>query len=320
MKTNVLFLQTSTKAPIIKTADVPIPASQPHQSSSPVAPVVPTPSPSPENKNGVPISVLPVPIIPALANPAPIPAPVFPAPGTAAPIVPANPIVKPIAGLGSLGDAIISALGVSVSSPAKAAQVSVTPVLADITAAPAGITPAPPGIPSAPIGPPAIPSAGQKVTANSVGQFVMAPGTTITPGGPAQVIAGSTISIGFSPGGSIIAVINGQTSTLSGAVPLFAAPPAFGINGTTFSPSVSAGFTFYVVDGTTLAQGQVATVHGTTLSLASGGDLLVINGSASTILKATSSIQCFEGAAMRQRIGWTAGMLVVVAMLFGSMM
>lgn len=301
MKTSVLFMQTSIKAPIIRTADAPTPQSQPQQTLLPVSPVIPAPLPPPENKNGVP-----APVIPAPSNPAPIPAPVVPAPGNAAPIVPANPTAEPIAGLAGLGNAFISALGVPIPNSPKPAQVGVTPAPADIT--------------SAPISPPIISIAGQKVTADAAGQFLVAPGTTLTPGGLAQVIAGSTISLGFSPVGSTIAVINGQTSTLSRAIPIFAAAPVLTIDGTTFAPSVSAGSTYYVVDGTTLAQGQVATVHGTMLSLASGGDVLVINGVAIFIPKATSSIQYFEGAAMKERVGWTAGVLVGVAMVFGLMM
>jgi hypothetical protein len=283
-KTSVLVMQTATQAPIVKTADTPAPP--PQQQNSPTN--IPQP-PTADNKNA--------------ALPAPgAPAPVVPGPGSPAPVVPTagGPGIPaaPKSGLGALGNAIVSAL-IAPGTPAKPAQ--------------AGITPAPTGPPTLAVG-------GQKITANSAGQFVVAPGTTLTPGGPAQVIAGSTISIGFSPAGSTIAVINGQTSTLSGALPTFAAAPALTIDGTTFAPTISAGSTFYVVDGTTLAQGQIATVHGTTLSLASGGDVLVINGVASFIPKATASIQYFEGAAIRGRVGWAGGALAVVALVFGVVM
>lgn len=300
-KTSVLLMQTSTQAPIIKTADAPAP---PPQQQTP-----PPPPPTPDNKNGVPASV-PVPV-PEIPIPNALTPPVIPAPGLPATQKP----VAPVVGLGALGNAIVSALvPPPAGTPSKPAQ-------AGITLAPSALAkPAQAGITIAPTGPATLSFAGQMITANSAGQFVVAPGTTLTPGGSAQTIAGSTISIGFSPAGATIAVINGQTSTLSAAVPTFAAAPALTIDGITFAPSISAGSTFYVVDGTTLAQGQIATIHGTTLSLASSGDVLVINGVASFIPKATASIQYFEGAAIRGEVGWIAGALTVIALGFGVMM
>ncbi|EMC92477.1 hypothetical protein BAUCODRAFT_77756, partial [Baudoinia panamericana UAMH 10762] len=94
----------------------------------------------------------------------------------------------------------------------------------------------------------------QTITANSATQFVVAAGTTLTPGGVVTV-GGTTYSLAS---GATAVVVNGVTSTLSQAI----AP------------------------GQTLTPGGVVTVSGTTISLASGGSTFVINGVTST--RATS--------------------------------
>ena len=114
----------------------------------------------------------------------------------------ASQVVKGASG-GGLGGIIAAAVQGSVTPPPGAAPPAVVK--------PAVIT-------QAPTYPAAINVGGQVITANSQGGFVVAPGTTLTPGGSAVVVAGTTVSIGYSPAGATIAVVNGQTSTIAAAV------------------------------------------------------------------------------------------------------
>jgi hypothetical protein len=321
-KTSVLVLTTSTGNAVIHTVNSPIALGVKAGGATPT-PVTPAPVTPPSNPgSGKPPS-----------NPGPGNPPSNPGSGNAPVVPPAgnNPVV-PIAGSPSgannLGGAIASLLNPAGSPGAKAAGSTGSPtavgnaIISAIAAANSGAAgaagaggsgtkPLPAGITPPPSFPPALTFSGQTITANSVGAFVVA-GTTLTPGGPAATISGSTISIGKSGSGSTIAVINGVTSTLSGATP--AGAGFLTIGGTTFAPSVVSGSTFYVVDGTTLGVGQVATVNGTTLSLASDGATLVINGQTSYVPK-TTGVQMFTGAGVRTVAGkamWTGVGLVAV--------
>ncbi|KAJ9635406.1 hypothetical protein H2199_008409 [Coniosporium tulheliwenetii] len=120
-------------------------------------------------------------------------------------------------------------------------------------------------------------------TIGSVTGFVVAPGTTLTPGG-AVTLAGTTFSLpsASGAGGPTVVVVNGRTSTLSAATGPITAAPVLTIDGTTFAPTVAGGSTFYVVSGSTLRPGGVVTVDGTRISLGPEGTVLVIGGVTST--------------------------------------
>lgn len=127
---------------------------------------------------------------------------------------------------------------------------------------------------------------GNTLTANPQGQFVV--GTqTLTPGGPAITVDGSTLSLG--PSGTI-AVVNGVTQTL-GNSPAVTNAPVLTVAGQTISATVIGGSTqFVLAPGKTLTPGGVLTVDGTTFSLPTGvsGSTIVVNGVTST-LKATNA-------------------------------
>ncbi|GME38318.1 hypothetical protein P154DRAFT_622243 [Neofusicoccum parvum] len=138
---------------------------------------------------------------------------------------------------------------------------------------PAGITAA--GFP-APTQPSVLTVGGQPITAaisDGTMQFVLAPGTTLSPGGSAVTLSGTTYSIpspssGSGPGLGSIVLINGATSTLGGASLPTTQAPVLTIGGQTVTAAVVAGTTEYVVaPGTTLTPGGTVIVSGTTYSL-----------------------------------------------------
>jgi hypothetical protein len=126
---------------------------------------------------------------------------------------------------------------------------------------------------------------GQQITATMAGgtaEFILGPGTTLTPGGQI-VVSGTTFSLPSNSGGSII-VVNGQTSTLGIGSPIITPAPALTINGQTFSATISGGQTSYVLGpGITLTPGGVVTISGTKISLDKSGTAIVIGSSTSLI-------------------------------------
>ena len=120
--------------------------------------------------------------------------------------------------------------------------------------------------------------------------YSIAPGETLTPGGSALTVSGSTISL--APSGSAV-VVNGQTSTLPtvGAGQVTSAP-ALTINGQTYAPTTVSGTTEYsVAPGRTLVPGGAPiTVGGTTISLSPSGTAAVINGQTSNLPPPTTGV------------------------------
>ncbi|KAL1621020.1 hypothetical protein SLS56_009383, partial [Neofusicoccum ribis] len=163
---------------------------------------------------------------------------------------------------------------------------------------PAGITAA--GFP-APTQPPVLTVGGQPITAaisDGTTQFVLAPGTTLSPGGSAVTLSRTTYSIPSpSFGSGSIVLINGATSTPGGASLPTTQAPVLTIGGQTVTAAVVAGTTEYVVaPGTTLTPGGTVIVSGTTYSLPAAstagseigadarvGSVLLVNGASSTI-------------------------------------
>jgi hypothetical protein len=130
-------------------------------------------------------------------------------------------------------------------------------------------------------GPPVLTVGDSTVTANTQGQFVV--GTqTLTPGGPAITVDGSTLSLG--PSGTI-AVVNGITQTL-GETPFETDAPVLTVNGQIISATVVGGSTQFVLGpDQTLTEGGVLIIDGTTFSMPvdGSGSTIVVNGVTSTI-------------------------------------
>lgn len=131
---------------------------------------------------------------------------------------------------------------------------------------------------------------GQTVAATVVGgttEFVVGPGTTLTPGG-VLTVSGTVYSLPASGSGSVV-VVNGVTSTLNPGPVTVAA--VLTLNGQTYSATVIDGTTEVVIGpGTTLTPGGPAvTISGTTYSLGPSASFIVINGHTSTIGPATVS-------------------------------
>lgn len=132
---------------------------------------------------------------------------------------------------------------------------------------------------------------GQTVAATVIGgttEFVVGPGTTLTPGG-VLTVSGTVYSLPASGSGSVV-VVNGVTSTLNNPGPVTVAA-ILTLNGQTYSATVIDGTTEVVIGpGTTLTPGGPAvTISGTTYSLGPSASFIVINGHTSTIGPATVS-------------------------------
>lgn len=126
---------------------------------------------------------------------------------------------------------------------------------------------------------------GQTVAATVVGgttEFIVGPGTTLTPGG-VLTVSGTVYSLPASASGSVV-VVNGITSTLNNPGPVTAAA-ILTLNGQTYSATVVDGTTEVVIGpGTTLTPGGPAvTISGTTYSLGPSASFIVVNGHTSTI-------------------------------------
>jgi hypothetical protein len=160
-----------------------------------------------------------------------------------------------------------------------------------------------------PTGPPVLTVGQNTVTANSQGQFVV--GTqTLTPGGPAITVDGSTLSLG--PSGSI-AIVNGVTQTLGNA-PFATGAPVITVGGRTVSATVVGGSTqFVLAPGQTLTPGGVLTLDGTTFSMPSdgSGSTVVVNGVTSTLNAAGLPVVTLNGNAITASVvgGTTAFVL-----------
>ena len=99
---------------------------------------------------------------------------------------------------------------------------------------------------------------GSIYTANSANQYEIAPGITIAPGGPAQTVSGTTISL--APSASYI-VVNEATSTLATATAAAAVVA-------TLTPAPSLLYPVLTIDGSTYAQsGSQYIIEGQTLGI-----------------------------------------------------
>jgi hypothetical protein len=110
-------------------------------------------------------------------------------------------------------------------------------------------------------------------TALSIGTTYLIDGHYLKPGGTLS-LSGTLISLAA---GATALIINGQTTYLTPQSPM-TNPPLLTIGSETFSAQPGTG-TVFVIDSQTLTPGGVITVHGTTISLASGATQLVYGSS-----------------------------------------
>jgi hypothetical protein len=135
--------------------------------------------------------------------------------------------------------------------------------------------------------PPMLTIGTETITANSQDQYVVS-GQTLSPGGSAIIVAGTTISL--APSATAV-VVNGVTSTIVprlGNVWTMSAP-ALTLNDHVYTANRAGYIT--ISPGTVLKPGgEAITVNGTTLSLDSGGTAVVIQGSTSTMQPVTTVV------------------------------
>jgi hypothetical protein len=141
--------------------------------------------------------------------------------------------------------------------------------------------------------PPVLTIGSTTLTPNAATQFFVGPGQTLSPGGVAT-IDGTVVSL--APLASFV-VIGDFTQALPGSLPAPGSPPQFMLGSSIVTAQATQDRSdslnhqnhhrpnpTFVVSGQTLAPGAPAiTVSGTTLSLASSGSVLVVNGASSTI-------------------------------------
>jgi hypothetical protein len=135
--------------------------------------------------------------------------------------------------------------------------------------------------------PPVLTVGSETIIANSQTQYIVS-GQTLSPGGAAITVSGSTISL--APSATAV-VVNGVTSTLA---------PNFGNIWTTAAPALTLNNHVYTANragyitigpGTVLKPGgDAVTVDGTTLSLDHSGTAVVIQGSTSILQPVTTVV------------------------------
>lgn len=124
--------------------------------------------------------------------------------------------------------------------------------------------------------------------------FVAQPGNafviedqTLSPGGQAITVSGTTLSLG--PSASFV-VVNGQTSQLPGpAAAQITAAPVLTIGNGIFRPLPGTG-TSYLIGSSTLTPGGSIVVVDTTISLALGATALIVNGKTSIITPSNQGV------------------------------
>lgn len=120
--------------------------------------------------------------------------------------------------------------------------------------------------------------------------FVIAPGTTLLPGGPAITISGTTVSLPASGTPAPFVLVNGATSSFAANNALPTASPALTIGTRTFTPVISGSSTFYpITSGVTLTPGGVVTVDGTVVSLSPDQTIAVVGSSTVTLKPASTA-------------------------------
>jgi len=122
---------------------------------------------------------------------------------------------------------------------------------------------------------------GSAIVANPSGAFVLGPGETLQPGGPALKVSGTILSLAS---GGTIAMINGATHTLVPNSAAQTAVPVVTVNNQVFTASISGSQTSFVFGpGQTLTAGGIITISGRTFSLPATGSFIIVNGQTSTL-------------------------------------
>jgi hypothetical protein len=126
-------------------------------------------------------------------------------------------------------------------------------------------------------------------TAHATSAISLDPSATLVPGGPAVSYASHVVSM---PSSGAYVVVDGTTQQ---AVPVEATAPIFEIGGTTYTADRASGI---VVEGATLTRGGAITADDTTISLASSGGFVVVNGATQSVsTPATTATTTAESSA-----------------------
>jgi hypothetical protein len=152
--------------------------------------------------------------------------------------------------------------------------------------------------------PPSLTIGSETIIANSQNQYIVS-GQTLSPGGTAITVSGTTISL--APSATAV-IINGVASSL--AQPLgniwTMAVPALTLNDRTYTANRAGYIT--ITPGTVLKPGgEAVTVNGTTLSLDHGGTAVVIQGRTSMLQPATTVVTLTRSAGAGGVGGGNAG-------------
>ena len=149
--------------------------------------------------------------------------------------------------------------------------------------------------------PPVLTIGSSSYTANSASQYEIAPGITVAPGGPAQTLSGTTISL--APSASYVAV-NDVTSTLSSESPVSMAAPVLTIGGSAYT--ANSATQYEIASGMTVVPGgPAATISGTTISLAPSVSYVAVNGATSTLEAAALTSTASQASPARTMGGST---------------
>ena len=131
-------------------------------------------------------------------------------------------------------------------------------------------------------GPAVLTLGGQTYTANNAGSFVVG-SQTLTPGGPAVTVDGTTISLLPTP---TAAIIDGSTEYL-GPGPTAAPAGVITLDGTIYTEDASGDL---VVNGKTILPGGSPVTLGTeVVSLGPGGSVVVVDGTTMTLAGAVGA-------------------------------
>lgn len=128
------------------------------------------------------------------------------------------------------------------------------------------------------------------MTSDSATGYVLGPGTTLLPGGPAITVSGTVLSLPTAGTAAPHVLINGVTSSFAVDSASPTAPPVLTMGTRTYTPVVSGSTTYYsIAPGVTLTPGGVVTIDGTRVSLGPEGTVAVVGTSTATLVPASST-------------------------------
>lgn len=126
------------------------------------------------------------------------------------------------------------------------------------------------------------------MTSDSVTGYVLGPGTTLLPGGPAITVSGTVLSLPAAGTAAPYVLIDGVTSSFAVDSASPTTPPVLTVGTRTYTPVVSGSTTYYsIAPGVTLTPGGVVTVDGTRVSLGPEGTVAVVGTSTATLVPAS---------------------------------